>query len=89
MIFYKVNRFDLSKVTPVECSKETNDFVVIDGRRRLKHSGYERYFLSEIEAWNYLIESNSTCYEWYKNEMDKYSSALSVCKITVEKLEKS
>lgn len=46
-----------NEIEIIECERETDAFVVINGRRNAKRSNWENFFDTHAEAVTYLIET--------------------------------
>lgn len=56
MIKYKADDWLRQKVDIVECDRETDSSVFVDGKRRAKESAHECYFDSFDEAKAWLLD---------------------------------
>lgn len=77
-------RSTIPEIDMIEVDRETNASVWINGVRRQKDSGYERFHDSWEEAHKSLIEKASRRIETVEMELVRYKQALSSNRRTLD-----
>ena len=82
---FKTEKYQLIKITEVECIKETEKSVwikykdwcgVLQEDQTLKNSKYYRFFDTRKEAETHLINNAKSKLEYLTTEIEKYTNVL-------------
>ena len=84
--WYHVQKHNPARVIPVPVSEETKLTIVTDGRRRHKVSEGERYFPTELEAWEWLLDRAVGSATYLAKELAKMNGAEITCRQAIREI---